>query len=73
MIEGHTDSTGSEEYNLALSQRRALTVLEFLAGEGVEPSRLSSEGFGMTTPIADNATKEGRSKNRRVEIVISEG
>jgi outer membrane protein OmpA-like peptidoglycan-associated protein len=73
VVEGHTDSTGSEEYNLELSRRRALSVLEFISGEGVEPSRLSSEGFGMTKPIADNATKEGRSQNRRVEIVISEG
>ena len=73
IIEGHTDSTGSEEYNMELSRRRALSVLEFLSGEGVEPSRLTSAGFGMSQPIADNATKEGRSKNRRVEIVISEG
>jgi outer membrane protein OmpA-like peptidoglycan-associated protein len=72
VIEGHTDSTGSAEYNLELSQRRALSVLEFLSGEGVEPARLSSEGFGMNQPIADNATREGRSQNRRVEIVISE-
>ena len=72
VIEGHTDSTGSEEYNLELSRRRALSVLEFLSGEGVEPARLNSEGFGMSRPIADNATREGRSQNRRVEIVISE-
>ncbi len=73
VVEGHTDSTGGEEYNLELSRRRALSVLEFLSGEGVEPSRLNSAGFGMSQPIADNATREGRSKNRRVEIVISEG
>ena len=72
-IEGHTDSTGSEQYNLDLSRRRAGSVLEFLSGEGVTESRLSSEGFGMSRPLADNSTAEGRSKNRRVEIVIGEG
>jgi outer membrane protein OmpA-like peptidoglycan-associated protein len=71
-VEGHTDSTGSEEYNLDLSKRRAESVLEFLSGEGVEQARLSSEGFGMGRPIGDNSTAEGRRKNRRVEIVISE-
>jgi len=71
-VEGHTDSTGSEQYNLDLSRRRAEAVLGFLAEEGVAPTRLSAEGLGMSRPIAGNDTPEGRSKNRRVEIVISE-
>lgn len=71
-IEGHTDSTGSEQYNLDLSRRRAEAVLGFLAEEGVAQARLSAEGLGMSRPIAGNDTPEGRSKNRRVEIVISE-
>lgn len=71
-IEGHTDSTGSPEYNLRLSQRRSFAVMEFLAGQGVETDRMRAEGFGMERPLADNATAEGRRQNRRVEIVITE-
>lgn len=69
-IEGHTDSTGTEAYNLDLSRRRAESVERFLAGEGVSPRRMSSRGFGEERPIADNDTVEGRSRNRRVEIVL---
>ncbi len=72
-VEGHTDATGSEEYNLDLSRRRAESVLEFLSGEGVERGRLSATGFGKSKPVADNDTAEGRKKNRRVEIVIAGG
>ena len=69
-IEGHTDATGSAEYNLDLSQRRASAVLQWMQLQGVEATRLQAMGFGMQKPVADNATQEGRSKNRRVEIVI---
>ena len=71
-VEGHTDSTGSEEYNLVLSERRADSVMEFIAGEGIDLARLRASGFGMSQPVADNATVEGRRKNRRVELVIAE-
>ena len=71
-IEGHTDSTGSEEYNLKLSTERAQSVLGFLAEEGIDDSRLKAVGYGLTRPIAENDTREGRQKNRRVEIIISD-
>jgi outer membrane protein OmpA-like peptidoglycan-associated protein len=71
-VEGHTDSTGSEEYNLVLSERRADSVMEFIAGEGIDLARLRASGFGMSQPVAGNATVEGRRKNRRVELVIAE-
>ena len=69
-VEGHTDSTGSREYNLGLSKRRAESVVEFLAEQGVPRTRLSAVGLGPDHPIADNDTDEGRSRNRRVEIII---
>lgn len=72
-IEGHTDSTGSLEWNDTLSQKRSLSVESFLAGEGIGPDRMVAEGYGPNRPVADNVTKEGRSKNRRVEIIIAEG
>jgi len=72
-VEGHTDSTGSAEHNQRLSERRALSVRDFLASQGVGIQRMVSVGYGMTRPVADNATREGRSKNRRVEIVIGTG
>ena len=71
-IEGHTDSTGSAEYNLDLSQRRANAVLDFLQSQGLDAERLSAIGYGMQRPMADNSVEEGRQRNRRVEIVISE-
>jgi len=71
-IEGHTDSTGSPDYNLDLSQRRATAVLHLLRSQGLTPGRLNAVGFGMQRPVADNATADGRGRNRRVEIVISE-
>ena len=71
-IEGHTDSTGSEEYTLKLSTERAQSVLGFLAEEGIDDSRLKAVGYGLTRPIAENDTREGRQKNRRVEIIISD-
>jgi outer membrane protein OmpA-like peptidoglycan-associated protein len=72
-IEGHTDSTGSPEYNQGLSERRAASVRDFLAEQGIAWQRMMSIGYGLTRPVADNATSEGRAKNRRVEIVIAEG
>lgn len=71
-VEGHTDNTGSEEHNLKLSEQRAENVLDFLVTQGIESSRLTSKGYGMTLPIADNKTKEGRQKNRRVDLVIKD-
>lgn len=69
-VYGHADSTGPEDYNMALSQRRAQSVSSYLAGQGVAPGRLQAIGFGESRPIADNGTESGRSLNRRVEIVI---
>ncbi len=72
-IEGHTDSTGSPAYNQGLSERRAASVRDFLAGQGIDWQRMMSVGYGLTRPVGDNATSQGRAKNRRVEIVIAEG
>ena len=68
-IEGHTDSTGTDARNLALSRQRAAAVVAYLTGRGVAPSRLRAAGFGPTRPIADNGTELGRARNRRVELV----
>lgn len=68
-IEGHTDSTGSDAYNSQLSQRRARSVAEYLASKGVSASRLKTIGKGESDPIASNDTREGRAKNRRVEVI----
>ncbi len=70
LIAGHTDSQGSATYNQSLSERRAVAVSKALAARGVSPSRLSAVGYGETRPIADNKTKEGRAKNRRIEFII---
>jgi outer membrane protein OmpA-like peptidoglycan-associated protein len=70
VIEGHTDATGSQAYNLTLSQERAGAVVEFLARQGIGAWRLESVGYGASRPIADNQTSEGRMKNRRTEIRI---
>ena len=69
MIEGHTDSKGSDAYNLKLSDRRAKSVFDYLTSRGVDPARLSSIGKGESAPIADNATEEGRQENRRVMLI----
>ena len=73
LIAGHTDSVGTDAYNLALSQRRAEAAASFLASKGVERSRVSSRGLGETEPVAPNETDAGRSKNRRVEVAIYAG
>ncbi|WP_417592348.1 OmpA family protein [Parasphingorhabdus sp.] len=67
---GHTDSTGSDAYNQALSERRAESVANFLANSGVQRARLATKGYGESQPIASNSTEEGRAANRRVEIKI---
>lgn len=67
-VTGHTDSTGSDSYNLALSQRRAQAVGSYLSGQGILADRIITEGFGKQYPVADNATPEGRQANRRVEL-----
>jgi len=72
-VEGHTDSVASDDYNLKLSERRAAAVRAWLAGKGVEAARLATRGFGETRPVADNATAEGRQRNRRVEVIIEKG
>lgn len=69
-VAGHADSTGPEEYNLKLSQRRALSVSNYLAAQGVASARLNAIGFGETRPIADNGSESGRAANRRVELTI---
>jgi OOP family OmpA-OmpF porin len=67
---GHTDSDGSDAYNQKLSVRRAESVKEYLVGKGVEKNRVYTEGKGEKQPVADNKTKEGKAKNRRVEIEV---
>jgi outer membrane protein OmpA-like peptidoglycan-associated protein len=66
--EGHTDSVGSDAYNQALSERRARAVVDFLAAQGVDASRIRAVGRGESQPIADNGTEEGRAQNRRVVL-----
>jgi OOP family OmpA-OmpF porin len=68
VIEGHTDSNGSAEYNQDLSERRARSVREYLVSKGVAGSRLTAQGFGESQPVADNTTAEGRAQNRRVVL-----
>ena len=70
LIEGHTDSRGSEDYNDQLSERRAESVKDFLVNQGVPPDRIQIRGVGETRPVASNSTAEGRANNRRVEIVV---
>jgi len=69
-IIGHTDSTGSKAYNQSLSVKRAKSVHDYLAQQGIIPQRLGYNGMGENQPRADNATKHGRTLNRRVEIII---
>jgi OmpA-OmpF porin, OOP family len=71
LIEGHTDSVGSEAYNLDLSQRRADAVRDFLLQNGVKAAQLTTRGYGKASPVASNDTTEGRQQNRRVELIIS--
>ncbi|WP_272957175.1 OmpA family protein [Zunongwangia profunda] len=70
LVEGHTDNTGSESYNLTLSKNRAQAVTNFLTDHGIAASRFDTKWYGEAQPKYDNSTAEGRSKNRRVEIAI---
>ena len=70
LIEGHTDSTGSETYNLGLSQRRADSAKSALMERGISSERITTRGYGQKFPVASNATSAGRQQNRRVEIII---
>ena len=70
LIEGHTDATGPEEYNLTLSQKRSQSVANYLAGLQVDATRFTIMGYGESQPIASNETPEGRQENRRVELAI---
>jgi len=72
LIEGYTDSQGSEASNLALSQKRAKSVMDYLVRKGIAADRLSAQGKGASQPIADNATPEGRALNRRIELKANE-
>ncbi|SAL16025.1 OmpA/MotB domain-containing protein [Caballeronia arvi] len=70
-VEGYTDSTGPDAYNVNLSQRRAQAVLDYLKGHGLDAANFSAKGFGKSNPIASNATSEGRAENRRVEVTLT--
>jgi outer membrane protein OmpA-like peptidoglycan-associated protein len=69
-VYGHTDPTGGDQINIPLSQRRAESVANYLTGRGVNRTRIATQGFGSSQPIADNSTEAGRQQNRRVEIRI---
>jgi outer membrane protein OmpA-like peptidoglycan-associated protein len=73
LIAGHTDSVGTDAYNLGLSERRADAAVAYLAGQGVARTRMRARGLGETEPVAPNDTDAGRSKNRRVEVAIYAG
>lgn len=70
LVEGHTDSAGPEDYNMKLSQQRAESVTNYLISKGISPTRFTTKWYGENQPKADNATAEGKSKNRRVELAI---
>lgn len=70
LVEGHTDSTGSDAYNLTLSKNRAQAVTHFLVNEGISSGRIDTKWYGESQPKYDNSTVEGRAKNRRVELAI---
>lgn len=71
-LQGHTDSTGPAAYNLALSQRRADSVRDYLVIQGVPEGQLTTKGYGLTQPVASNASREGRLQNRRVVMHVLE-
>ena len=70
LIEGHTDSVGKDDYNLALSQKRADSVKAQLVGDGIEAGRITTVGYGKKYPVASNDTKAGKAQNRRVDVII---
>lgn len=69
LVAGHTDSVGTDAVNTPLSRQRAEAVIAYLAGKGINKARLTAAGFGAQKPLADNATEDGRGKNRRVDLV----
>ncbi|MBI2088073.1 MAG: OmpA family protein [Deltaproteobacteria bacterium] len=69
-LEGHADWIGTEKYNQGLSERRAASVRNYLVKKGINLNRITTRGFGELKPIADNKTREGRAKNRRVEVKV---
>jgi len=71
VIEGHTDSTGTDSYNLELSQRRAEAVRNFLSSHGISADRILARGYGESYPVTTNTTEAGRQQNRRVEVIIA--
>ncbi|WP_040261994.1 OmpA family protein [Pseudomonas massiliensis] len=71
IIEGYTDSTGSDAYNQSLSQARATSVMAALVRQGIDPKRIVAQGYGKQYPVADNSSSAGRAQNRRVEVTIS--
>ncbi len=70
VVQGHTDSVGSDGYNMKLSHRRADAVKQYMVDHGIASSRISAEGFGKRQPVASNDTAEGRAQNRRVELHV---
>ena len=68
-INGHTDNTGDAGHNLQLSEARAASVVAALVDGGIDRTRLQAKGFGQAEPVADNATEDGKARNRRVELV----
>jgi outer membrane protein OmpA-like peptidoglycan-associated protein len=70
-LSGHTDNVGTDAYNQRLSERRTASVQDYVVKKGVSSERVSGQGFGESKPIADNKTREGRAKNRRVEIKVN--
>lgn len=68
LVTGHTDSIGDKDYNVALGERRAESVVNYMVSEGVDSARLTPVGLGFSQPVADNTTEEGRSQNRRIEF-----
>lgn len=70
VAEGHTDSIGSVQYNLGLSERRASSVRKYLMDHGLNGDNISTKGFGKSHPVASNETAEGRAQNRRVELRV---
>jgi len=71
-IEGHTDNTGKESFNISLSQKRANAVKAFLARQGIAAERLNAKGFGSSQPVDEKNTEEARAKNRRVELKLDQ-
>lgn len=70
LVTGHSDKTGTANYNQWLSEKRAVSVKTYLVSQGIDEKRFKTEGLGDTKPVADNKTKEGRLQNRRVEITL---